>query len=259
MKKSQKTIIDLFHLHSIGVHRKRKLVRPLYVFGPDDRRTYRDISYPWGLVGKITTSEGKSGTGALVGPNLVVTASHMCPWSTSSGYWWMKFVPASYDGVSLFGSGFQSNVQTFLGYENTDNVVGYDWAILKLYVSLGSLLGYFGYSSYSNSWNNHPYWTLLGYPSAISSGSRPSYQTNNSVHDVDGDPHSGKELETYADMTPGNSGGPYFGWWGNDPRLVGVVSGQEEDYQFPFFKTKENVVAGGNGFASLIAYGRQIW
>jgi len=35
----------------------------------------------------------------------------------------------------------------------------------------------------------------------------------------------GEELESEtADLTPGNSGGPMFGWWNGDPRLVGVVS-----------------------------------
>lgn len=238
-------------------------VRPLYVFGSDDRLTYLDSSWPWGLVGKVFTSGGWVGSGALIGPRLVATAGHVVPWG--SGPWWMRFVPAYYDGNSLHGAGVESYVSDARGYDTGGDVTGYDWAVLRLYQPLGSWLGYFGYNGYSSSWEGTPYWTVLGYPGAVASGQRPSYQNGVSTFDDDSDSNGGRELETKADMTPGNSGGPMFGWWSGDPRLVGVVSGEEEDWSPGFWPwdwadvERGNVVAGGSGFTNLMAWGRTNW
>jgi V8-like Glu-specific endopeptidase len=232
-------------------------VRPLYVFAPDDRRVYRDASWPWGLVGRITTSGGWSGSGALIGNRLVVTAGHVVPWG--AGSWWMRFVPAFYDGTSLHGAGVESYVSDARGFDTAGDVTGYDWAVLRLYEPLGQWLGYFGYNGYSSSWEDQAYWTLLGYPGAVSGGTRPSYQSAASVFDDDSDSNGGQELESQVDATPGNSGGPFFGWWGGDPRIIGVVSGQEEDWIFPFGFEKGNVMASGSGFTNLIAWGRTNW
>jgi V8-like Glu-specific endopeptidase len=237
-----------------------RIVEPLYVFGADNRVPYRDSTWPWGLVGKIFNSDGKVGTGALIGKRLIATAGHMIPWnSVAQGSWWMRFVPAFYDGSSLFGAGVQSYVSDARGYNTSGDVTGYDFAVCRLYTPLGDSLGYFGYNGYDDDWEDEPYWTLLGYPGGVASGQRPSYQGSISVVDDDGDSNGGLEIESYADMTPGNSGGPFFGWWNGDPRLIGVVSGQEEEYSFPFSIDKINVCAGGSGFTNLMAWGRTNW
>jgi hypothetical protein len=64
-----------------------------------------------------------------------------------------------------------------------------------------------------------------------------------------------------CDLYFGNSGGPCFAWWNNgtDPRIVGVVSGQETEYQFPFPTHDDNVFASGDGFVNLCAWGRSNW
>lgn len=234
-----------------------RTTRPLYVFPPDDRAQYRDTTWPWGVVGKVFTSAGWVGSGALIGPRLVVTAGHVVPWGAAS--WWMRFVPAYYDGVSLHGSGIESYVSDTRGYNTSGDVTGYDWAILRLYQPLGSWLGYFGYNGYSDSWRNAPYWTLLGYPGAVASGLRPSWQGSVSIFDEDSDSNGGRELETRADATPGNSGGPLFGWWSGDPRIIGVVSGEETDWIFPIGGEMGNVIASGSGFTNLVAWGRTNW
>jgi len=233
-------------------------VRPLFVFGSDDRWAFQDASWPWGLVGRVFNSSGYSGTGALVGGRLVVTAGHMVPWNDDP--WWMLFVPAYFDGVSLHGAGVQSYVSDARGYDVNGDVTGYDWAILRLHQPLGSSLGYYGFNGYSSSWNNQPWWSIVGYPGAIANAQRPSFQGGITVNDTDSDSNGGEEIESQtADLTPGNSGGPMFGWWAGDPRIVGVVSGQEEDYSFPFSFDDENVMAGGSGFTSLVAWGRTNW
>ena len=240
-----------------------KTVDPLYVFGSDDRWAFRDSSWPWGLVGKVFTSLGTTGTAVLIGDRLIATAGHLVPWGKES--WWMRFVPAYYDGSSLFGAGVQSYVSDAKGYDTDDDVAGYDWAVCRLYEPLGSYLGYFGYNGYSDNWEDKPYWSIIGYPGAIAGASRPSFQGSVTSDDTDGDSNGGLEIETKADLTPGNSGGPMFGWWNGDPRAIGVVSGQEEEWSPGFWPWEwgntelTNVIAGWSGFTNLIAWGRTNW
>jgi hypothetical protein len=125
---------------------------------------------------------------------------------------------------------------------------------------LGTSLGYFGYNGYSDSWNNQPWWALIGYPGAVANAMRPSFQGGITIGDTDSDSNGGEELESEtADVTPGDSGGPLFGWWGTDARIIGVVSGEEEMTFLWWTWDKENVMASGSGFTSLCAWGRTNW
>jgi V8-like Glu-specific endopeptidase len=140
------------------------MARPLWVLGPDHRRLFRDSSYPWGTIGLIENNEGYSGSGALVGKNLVVTAAHLLPWNSGSNGW-MKFTPAEYLGMgSLFGANVFAYATEARTYSNGPNVSGYDWAILKLDQSLGDMVGYMGYTTYDDSWEGQQFWTVVGYP-----------------------------------------------------------------------------------------------
>ena len=241
----------------------KRVVDPLYVFGPDDRWVFRDPSWPWGLVGKVFTSSGWTGSAALIGDRLIATAGHVVPWDDNP--WWMRFVPAFYDGVSLHGTGVESYVSDARGFDVNGDVTGYDWAVCRLYQPLGSYLGYFGYNGYSDDWENDPYWSIIGYPGAIANANRPSFQGSVTSDDTDGDSNGGLEIESKADLTPGNSGGPMFGWWNGDPRLIGVVSGQEEEWSPGFWPWEwadtelTNVIAGGAGFTNMMAWGRTNW
>lgn len=241
----------------------KKVVDPLYVFGPDDRWAFRDPAWPWGLVGKVFTSSGWTGSAVLIGDRLIATAGHVVPWHDNP--WWMRFVPAFYDGQSLHGAGVESYISDARGFDVDGSVTGYDWAVCRLYEPLGSYLGYFGYNGYNNDWENDPYWSIIGYPGAISGAQRPSFQGSVTSDDTDGDSNGGLEIETKADLTPGNSGGPMFGWWNGDPRVIGVVSGQEEEWSPGFWPWEwadtelTNVIAGGSGFTNLMAWARTNW
>jgi len=204
------------------------------------------------------TPQAKEGTGFLVGENLVITAAHIVPWDLlGKPEGQITFVPAYWHGVSTLGWNWWSTVAPngVIGYKNSSDVTGYDWALLRLNVPLGKSLGYFGYNGYLSSWQNQPWWTIVGYPLAVKSGMEPSWQWQVSVIDDDADDHGGVELETYADVTEGNSGGPMFGMWGSEPRAIGACSGEELE----FFQGWSNVFAGGAGFTNLIAWGRQNW
>jgi V8-like Glu-specific endopeptidase len=237
-----------------------RAVNPLYVFR-GDRQVYQDTSYPWGCVGKIVNNEGRAGSGALVWPNVVVTAGHVVPWSSVyARNWWMLFIPDYFDGSSLFGAGVQSYVSDVNGYDSQGNVAGYDCAVLKLYTPLGDQTGYFGFNGYSSDWEGGNYWDVLGYPGDVAGGMRPSWEGSVDIHDDDEDATGGQELESnFCDITPGDSGGPIFGWWPDSPRVIGVVSGEEEEYQFPFSTDDNNIFASGSAFTNLIAWARSNW
>src|SRR5262245_33184728 len=127
--------------------RNGRAVIPDHVIGNDDRVTFYPSTWPWLCIGRIEVwtygSYKESGNGALVGKNVVLTASHMVPWGAGPGNCAMKFTPAYYDGRSTLGSSVYSYVERAKGYPDYDQ--GDDMAVLKLYTPLGNSLGYFGY------------------------------------------------------------------------------------------------------------------
>jgi len=66
------------------ISNKRGEANPLTMFSPEDRRIYNDISYPWGTICRVVTAVG-AGSGVIVGPRHVVTASHVVDWSGNTG------------------------------------------------------------------------------------------------------------------------------------------------------------------------------
>lgn len=235
-------------------------VQPERVFPPDERQVFYPSGYPWRCIGKIYTWTDPSGgwtwtgSGALVGRNVVVTASHVVPWGSSP--WMMKFVPATWDGASVIGSSVESYVQYYYGYKNHNQ--GDDMAVLKLYTPLGNTLGYFGARTYHDSWEGGHYWTKVGYPGAVASGARPSRIAWYPIVDDDSD-GAGVELEYKADSSPGDSGGPVFGWWSGWPYVIGTHSGWEEEYHFPWYMVKNNLAAGGGALTNLVRWARNNW
>ena len=88
--------------------------RQLWVYD-SARFALEDASWPWGLVGRLFNNRGQSGTGALIGDRLVITARHMVPWGDSP--WSMRFVPAYFNGNDTDGD---SNGGGELETENCD-------------------------------------------------------------------------------------------------------------------------------------------
>ena len=242
-----------------------KELRPYYgVYGNDDRAVYYPSVYPWRCVGRIfswTNWAGGGGwtwwgSGVLVGPRHVLTAGHVCPWGSAS--WAMRFVPSYWNGAPLLGAGSQSWTSDFRGWN--PGVAAHDMAVLRLYDPIGSWLGWMGTKVYDSSWNNGNYWTLAGYPAAVASGERPSYQSGIPVLDDDND-GDGKELEHHGDVTGGDSGGPFFGFWNDGPYAVGTTSGGERIWGTPFGWGDEdnNIEAAGKAMVDLVSWARTNW
>ncbi|OLF05303.1 hypothetical protein BU204_37270 [Actinophytocola xanthii] len=240
--------------------RSGKRVQPEYIFGADDRKTYKPTGFPWHSIGRLfvwTKSTNAnwswSGSAALISKNAILTCSHMAPWQSvvNDVPWKALFVAGYFNGPSIVGSGGSAWVTGLWGYRNHNQ--GDDMAVMALSSPLGDLLGYFGYKTYTDAWEDLPWWTLAGYPGMVANAQQPSRQSSFPIQDDDYD-GAGLELEYEADASDGNSGGPVFGWFDKGPRIIGTHSGGEEEA----FDTN-NVAAGGSALSALIAWARNNW
>jgi len=253
------------HASPLRNRRSRRIAPQMQgVFGRDDRVTFRPDGYPNHCVGKLFVGNSargfnSSGTATLVGSRTIITAGHMVPWGAA--VWQALFIPGFFDGTSVDGPGVRSFVTDAFGYN--DPVSKYDVAVMRLAQPLGDSLGYFGALWYDDALDDHPLWTLIGYPGSVGGGNRPSIQSGIPVLDRDSDGAGAMELEHHGDSTPGDSGGPLWGWWpysgGIGPFIAGVEAGYEE-YEVLWWTTDEdNIAAGGNSMLDLIRWARTNW
>ena len=239
------------------------LHRPLVVFPPDQRDLLTDSSWPWRLIGKVTTSDGKGASGALVGGRIMLTARHVRPVnSIAARNWWIQFTPHYFDGMTPFGTSFVSNNEFYQFTGDTGFDLAHDYMVCRLFEPLGDQIGFFGAEEYSEDWNDDEVWASVGYPGDLAGGERPFVQVNCSIEDSreGGD---GQTLETEADLNHGDSGGPFWAWFNNgDPRIIGVTS-DEVDFATNYVVTVshdlDNSVAGGKDMVELIRWARQNW
>jgi V8-like Glu-specific endopeptidase len=239
------------------VRRNGTRVRPEWVIDVDNRSPYYPNTYPHTLVGRIfvwrdAASPGWTwwGTASLLGARTIMTASHVVPWGSSN--WKALFVPAYYDGASIHGAWAASWVTDARGYSSHSQ--GDDMAVMRLDVPLGNNLGWFGFRTYSDDWEDLNVWTLPGYPWDKDSGNRPWLHLNFPIIDDDND-GAGVELEYRADTEGGQSGAPVFAWFNGSPDVVGTHSGGEDNVGEP----RQNVAAGGNALTNLLHWARNNW
>lgn len=118
-------------------------------------------------------------------------------------------------------------------------------------------LGWFGFRTYNDDWEDLSVWTLPGYPSDKDSGSGNwpwLLHLNFPIIDDDND-GAGVELEYRADTADGQSGAPVFAWFSGSPDVVGTHSGGEDNLGEP----RQNVAAGGNALTNLLHWARSNW
>jgi V8-like Glu-specific endopeptidase len=239
------------------VRRNGSSVKPEWVIENDERVSYWPGNHPYSMVGRIFVWDNASspnwawwGTASLVGSRTVMTASHVVPWGSSN--WKALFVPAYYDGASVHGSWAASWVTNAQGYSS--HAQGDDMAVLRLDVPLGNSLGFFGFKTYNDDWEDQSVWTLPGYPWDRDNGQRPVVDLNFPIIDDDND-GAGVELEYRADTEGGQSGAPVYGWWSGAPYVVGTHSGGEDNSLEP----RQNVAAGGSALSNLLQWARNNW
>jgi V8-like Glu-specific endopeptidase len=238
------------------------LDRPNSVFAPDSRVIFHDTSYPWSMVGRVDTPLGY-GTGCMIYPRLLLTCSHIIQWQPGGGAGWVRFRPAYYNGSAPFGEAWAVRTLSWVKVNGGDGVsdfeTAFDYVVCVLDSRIGDTVGYAGYRTYDSSWNGGSFWQLIGYPSDLSGGQRPSYQSNGVISSVGNQStggHTGYVLGNFNDTAPGQSGGPVWGWWGSEifPRVIGV------DSTSPFVPAPntsgDNEHGGGPAMSDLIAFAR---
>jgi V8-like Glu-specific endopeptidase len=221
----------------ITLRAKSKVINPLFVFSsPDQRKVFDDTSYPWITIGKVITPRG-SGTGALVGPRHLLTCSHIIDWNPEGAEFtagWVHFIPSYFDGPR-FGDAWGTNIY-FYHKEGPnpsgDSEVAEDYVLVVLDNRLGDSLGWMGTRVYSEDWDGDGVFTHVGYPTAVSS-ERPPFQGGIAFEDSDSpgffESGDGLDMENEADLSRGDSGGPFLAHWESPvpgPYVIGVTSGE---------------------------------
>jgi hypothetical protein len=216
-----------------------------------------DKGYPWCTIGRVeTTRPGaapRHGSGVLVGPNLLLTASHVMPWGSEDAS--VRFIPAYRGGVDpRFGDAY---VERYRGvrYDFSGETSGTDYVICRLNTAIGARTGWMGSQSWGDEDRYHDgLWFSSGYPLSFIGGQLPAAELWIPIEDIDDD-DDGLQLETDEFTSEGWSGGPLWGWIGGEPRVIGICSGVDWDWPDP----KRSMFAGGALMVDLVKHGIANW
>ncbi|MEZ4824905.1 MAG: hypothetical protein R3C61_01225 [Bacteroidia bacterium] len=203
------------------------------IFNPDQRQVFQDTSYPWSAFGRCETNFGPF-SGVMIGPRHLLTCNHGIDWTPPPGYAadWLTFTPAYFDGNAPFGSTYATHIYWVKkdnndGFSNGDEGQ-YDYVVLVLNDRIGERTGWLGTRRYTDAWDSLAAWWHIGYPGDLNSQQRPTFQSwfTMNGHDDQDDAH--QIFFHQADVFPGQSGGPMFGFWEGEvgPRAVAVQSWQ---------------------------------
>jgi V8-like Glu-specific endopeptidase len=219
------------------------------VFPPENRRVFADTRYPWSTCGRADSPLGQ-GSGAMVGPRHLLTVSHLIQWNSDGTAGWVRFRPAFFAPSEPFGDAWA--VRTYFKYKvqgpTIDFVEGmFDYVVCVLNRRIGDWTGWLGGKGYTDGWDGGAYWSHVGYPGDLTSGNRPTFQGGISLDGVWWEPDSHEAMSHLGDVWPGQSGGPFFGWWGGWPYAVAVQSSQN---------SSENNASGGQDLVDLILRAR---
>lgn len=221
---------------------------PTTIFAPDGRRAFYDTNYPWRCVVRVVTPNGWSGSGVLIGPRHVLTASHCVDWTPG---WLSVFVMYSDTEYLASANGtWAYSVTRVSSGAYSSGVADEDFAVIVLDQPIGLTYGWLGSRTYDNGWDDATTaWHSIGYPQDLSaSGEIAAWQTDFSLNELDSASGGTRLIRTNTfDNWPGQSGSPIFGFWSDGPYAVGVVSGQASDY---------NWIASGSMLPALV---RQAW
>ncbi|MBI4581537.1 MAG: trypsin-like serine protease [Planctomycetes bacterium] len=209
-----------------------KTVRSLKVFGEDDRTLVGDTTrFPWSAIGLLearwyTTGplyQVSSGTGALIGRSVVLTAGH-CIYDPDRG--WADqviFIPGKNGDDEPFGRAYSTHTVSQRAWVE-DQDARYDLAMIVLDEPLGEQTGHMEIAVQPTSFFINRNLNTAGYPGE----ERPAgYQYLSSGPAID--VQDGLIRDT-MDSEPGQSGSPvwYYEPEGEVRRLVGVLSGSRE-------------------------------
>jgi V8-like Glu-specific endopeptidase len=221
------------------------------IFPPDNRRVFNDTRYPWSTCGRVDSPLG-SGSGVMIGPRHLLTCAHIVQWNNNNTTGWIRFRPSFFNGSAPFGEAW--GVLTYYKNKVTGPTIDwiegmYDYVVVVLNNRIGNLTGYMGARGYTDSWDGGAYWSHVGYPGDITGGNRPTFQNGIALDGAWWQFDSHEAMSHRGDVWPGQSGGPFFGWWNgeNFPRVVAVQSSHN---------SSENNASGGQDMVDLVIRAR---
>ncbi len=219
------------------------------IFGTDDRKVYYSTAYPWRCVGRVETPLG-FGSGVMIGPRHLLTCSHIIDWQPNNTTGWIKFTPMYYNGSAPYGTSY--GIKTYYKYKVTgptiDGTEGkYDYTVVVLNQAIGNSTGWLGSKSYTDSWDGTAVWTHAGYPQDLTGTQRPTYQTGIALDGDSGSSDDHESMNHKADVYPGQSGGPFWGYWAGQPYAVATQSAQNPS---------NNTASGGSDLVDLVNQAR---
>jgi V8-like Glu-specific endopeptidase len=231
---------------------------PTSVFTPDTRFTFSDTSYPWSCCGRVDTAAGW-GSGAMVGPRHLLTASHVVNWGSGNTAGWLKFTPLFFDGSAPFGVAWSTLIYWWNQANPADGInareCAFDYVVCILDTRIGDVTGWMGSRGYSTAWNGGSYWGHVGYPGDMAGGQRPAFHGPGVMDSTFTESLGGRDsfgIRHRNDVWPGQSGGPFFGWWSGQvgPHVVSTQSAQNWGSA-----TGPNTCGGGDPLPVLVRWG----
>lgn len=221
------------------------------VFPPDQRFVFNDTAYPWSTCGRVDTPLGQA-SGVMIGPRHMLTVSHTIQWLPNNTAGWVRFRPSFFNGSAPFGDAWGTLIYSKrkVTGPTIDWIEGMsDYVVVVLNTRMGNLTGWMGSRGYTDGWDGGTYWSHIGYPGDLTGGNRPTFQGSIALDGVWWQLDSHEAMAHLGDVWPGQSGGPFFGWWSGDvgPRAVAVQSSQN---------SSENNASGGQDMVDLVIQAR---
>lgn len=244
---------------SVPGRARADLSDPTTLFNPEERYVFSDTAFPWCTCGKVET-EGGWGSGVMIGPRHMMTASHVIVWKPGNMAGWVKFTPLKFDTSEPFGHAFAATIYSWNKADPSDQLDltegAFDYVVCVLDSPLGDVTGWMGSRGYDTAWDGGDYWGHIGYPNDLAGGSRPTFIGFQDFLDESSASLGGRSsfrIRHQIDVIPGQSGGPYFGMWDGEPwpRVVGIQSG--ENLGGP---GGDNTSGGGNPLSEIISIAR---
>lgn len=233
------------------VRDEERIYEATTIFGADNRYTFRDTAYPWSTAGRVTSALGAA-SGVMVGPRHLLTCSHVVQWLPGNTAGWIRFAPSYYDGAEPFGVAWGTRIfwegQKVFGPTISRDEAQHDYVCVVLDRRIGDITGWMGSKSWRDTWDGKSIWSHIGYPGDLG-GQRPSFQGGIAMDGSFWDREVHTRVFHKADVWPGQSGGPFFGWWAGEtgPRVVADQSAHN---------SSENIASGGAHMVNCIIRAR---
>jgi V8-like Glu-specific endopeptidase len=229
---------------------------PTTVYSPDTRFEFSDTAYPWSCCGRVDTPGG-GGSGVMIGRHHMLTASHVINWGPNNTAGWVKFTPMAFDTSEPFGFAYATQIYWWLQADASDLIqsqeAAFDYVVCVLDRPLGDLTGWMGSRAYSTDWDSGEFWGHVGYPTD-SGGDRPVYHGPGVMDSTITESTGGRDsfrIMHRNDVIPGQSGGPFFGWWDGEVGPHVIASQSAENWNST---PGPNAAGGGNPLPELVRH-----